>query len=413
MAASVVLMGLALPLRAGDWPQILGPSRSGVAENEPALGVFPAKGPTQLWTAKIGSGYAGPAAVTLDGSPQVLVFHRVGNQERLESFHGKTGESQWKADFEATYRGGIDADKGPRCVPLVHEGKVYGYGAGGGLFCVDQKTGRTLWQRDLYGDYNGDEGYFGAGTTPIALDGKLLVNVGGKGAGIVALDAKTGKTVWQATNEVGSYAAPTAIDWKGKRNALFVTRLNCVVIDPKDGKVLATVPFGQRGPTVNAATPLVIGDEIFLTASYGIGAKLYSTKAGTLDLIWGNDKSLSSQYATAVSKGDVLFGCHGREDAGQAELRCVEKQTGKVLWSKTGQPICHMILVNDKILVLGIDGSLRVIEANSQKYVEIAKGEVSGDLTRALPALSNGVLYLRTNVRDGGGELLAIQVAGK
>lgn len=413
LAASTGLMGLATPLMAGDWPQILGPFRSGVAENEPPLGKFPAGGPPQLWKAKLGSGYAGPAVVSTEKGSRVVAFHRVKDQERLEAFDAITGKSVWQADFQATYRGGIDADKGPRCVPLVSEGKVYGFGAGGGLYCVELATGKTIWQRDLYGDYNGDEGYFGAGTTPIALDGKILVNVGGKGAGLVAVDAKTGKTVWQATSEVGSYSAPTSIEWKGKRCGLFVTRLNCVVVDPKDGKVLATVPFGQRGPTVNAATPLVIGDEVFLSASYGIGAKLLSTKGGELESVWSNDKSLSSQYATAVAKEDVLFGSHGREDAGAAELRCVERATGKVLWSKTSQPICHVILVQDKLLVLGIDGTLRVIEASKTKYIEVADAELTTDLTRALPALSNGVLYLRTNTRDGGGELLAYRVAGK
>ena len=69
--------------------------------------------------------------------------------------------------------------------------------------------------------------------------------------GLVAVDAKTGKTAWQATDEGASYAAPTAITIGGKEQGLFVTRYNALLVDPATGKTSPLLPFGKRGPTRN------------------------------------------------------------------------------------------------------------------------------------------------------------------
>src|SRR5262249_12254140 len=156
-------------------------------------------------------------------------------------------------DFAASYRGGIDPDIGPRCVPLLAEGTAYVFGAAGDLHAVALDTGKKRWSRALYADYKGDEGYFGAGSTPILIAGKLLVNVGGRGAGIVGLDPATGKSVWQSSDEAASYSSPATAKIGGQERAVFITRLNCVLADPANGKISKLFSFGMRGPTVNAA----------------------------------------------------------------------------------------------------------------------------------------------------------------
>ncbi|HEX5104076.1 MAG TPA: PQQ-binding-like beta-propeller repeat protein, partial [Pirellulaceae bacterium] len=403
-----VLAVLALPglqAQAGDWPQILGANRDGkAAADEKLLESWPAAGPKVLWRQKLGSGYAGVAVA----EGKVIAFHRVGDVERVEAFDSATGKSLWKADFEANYSGGIDADKGPRCVPLVAGEKVYVFGAAGDLHAVGLADGKRLWTRNLYADYEGSEGYFGAGSTPILVGGKLIVNVGGRGAGLVALDPATGKTAWQATDEAASYSSPTAVRFNSGDRALFITRLNCVLVDPKTGNAQTLVPFGQRGPTVNAATPLIIGGKMFLTSSYGVGA-LYSKfdTAGSQE-VWANDDTLSSQYATPVEQGGFLYGIHGREDVGVAELRCVEAATGKVRWSQADYGVAHLILADGKLLIQSVEGRIALAAADSGKYRELATHQLTREPTRALPALANGRLCVRTG--SGGGELICLQV---
>src|SRR6476660_5185991 len=164
----VAALGLAFgwqAARGGDWPQILGPSRNGHAEGERLLERWPAGGPKVLWRYRLGSGFAGAAVA----GERVIAFHRAGANERVECLEAATGKTTWRADYSASYRGGFNPDTGPRCVPLIAGENVYVLGAAGDLHAVTLDAGKTLWSRALYADYGGDEGYFGAGSTPILV----------------------------------------------------------------------------------------------------------------------------------------------------------------------------------------------------------------------------------------------------
>jgi outer membrane protein assembly factor BamB len=392
---------------AGDWPQILGPHRNGQAENETLLTSWPAAGPAVLWRHQIGAGFAGPAVV----GQEVYVFHRVGEFERLEMLNAATGQVAWKADFSASYQGGINPDNGPRCVPLVHGENVYVFGAAGDLSCVARNSGSKKWSRATRTEFQAAEGYFGFGNAPIVVGQVLLANVGGApDAGIVAFSMQTGETVWKATKEQASYAAPTQAVLDGKLHAVFVTRYNALAIDPDTGAVRFQFPFGQRGPTVNAATPLVFDNQLFLSSNYGIGSVLAKIDSAKPEVVWSSDEALSSQYNTAVYCRDYLYGIHGREDVGRAELRCVEARTGKVAWSVPGFGVAHLILADDKLLVLKVDGTLLLAKPNAMRFTQLAEAHVSENTTRALPALSAGRFYFRDS--DGEQGTLTCLVVG-
>lgn len=411
-AAFSVLFGLALLLKhggacqAGDWPQILGPARNGEARDEPVIAKWKAAGPTHRWSYPVGQGFAGPAVV----GNRVLVFHRVGDAERVEAIDAATGESLWKTDFVATYVGTYNPDGGPRCVPLIHDNRVYVFGAAGDLHCVSLEDGAKRWTREAYHEYGGKEGYFGAGSTPIVAAGKIIVNIGGRGAGLMAFDLDTGKTAWQATNEGASYSSPTLATINGQLHAIFVTRLNTISVDPNDGDVQFRFPFGESGPTVNGATPLVFDNYLFVSSSYGVGANLSRINGDGVKQLWANDDVMSSQYSTCVYRDGFLYGTHGREDHQNGVLRCFEAKTGKIKWTESGFGVAHTILVGDQLLLLDVEGRLRLAEVDPNSYREIASAQISTNLTRALPALSHGNFYFREN-EGRGGKLISLQLA--
>jgi len=385
--------------QAGDWPQILGPQRNGAASNEQLAAQWPASGPKKLWSAPLGSGFAGP--VVADG--KLIVFHRTGSNERVQALNAATGQRIWKTDFPATYRATVSPDAGPRCTPVVHDGKVYLFGAAGNLHCVALADGKRIWSRDPYSDYRGDEGYFGAGSTPLVAGGKLLINVGGRNAGIVAFDLNNGKTLWKSTSEIASYSAPVLTTIGGKQRAVFLTRLNLVAVDPANGKADILSQFGREGPTVNAATPLICGQNIFVTASYGIGAKMLkvTTAGGAIQAapLWSN-RVISSQFATPVYKDGFIYGCDGRQDGGGVcQYRCVDAATGKEKWSIENVPVTHTILAGDKLLLCDTAGGLKLVEATPASFKEIASASLLTQRSEALPppALSNGRLYVRSS----------------
>ena len=385
---------------AGDWPQILGPHRNGHADNETLADNWVQRQPTRLWQVDVGSGYAGPAVV----GEQILIFHRTGPRDNLASLT-LDGKQHWTASWQASYRGGMDADDGPRCVPLVHDDRVFVLNAAGDLHCVNLSTGEKLWSRPLARDYDASDGYFGVGSTPIVVDNQLLVNVGGRqGAGIVAIDPATGATQWKAIDDQASYSSPTEWVRGHQRHAIFVTRLHAVGMEPTSGKEIFRMPFGRRGPTVNAAMPLLIEPQLlFLTASYGIGAQLVQLESDEPRIIWSGDDILSSQYPTPAFYGGHLFGVHGREDGQTASLRCVEARSGKVRWEETGVGMAHLIVADQKLLVLRTNGELLLLRPTPRKYTELGRHRLSNAITRALPALASSRIY----VRDTRGKLSA------
>lgn len=390
VAVAIVMAGqMAL---GGDWPQILGPNRNGAAQNERIVDALPATGPAVVWEYPVGQGYAGVAVLR----GRVIVFHRRENEEIVEALDAATGGPLWKQSFPTTYRGGIAPDNGPRCVPLVRDGRVFLYGAAGNLHCVSFDKGERIWSRPVAQEHRAPDGYFGAGSTPIVEGNKLLVNVGGRsGAGIVAFSLADGKTAWSATDEQASYSSPVATTLDGERHVIFVTRLNVVSIDPDYGGIRWSFPFGERGTTVNAASPVVFDGHVFVTASYGIGATFSRFGKKSVQQLWANDETLSSQYITCVVHEGLLYGSHGRADGALADLRCFEPKSGKIRWTDELFGTASLILADGKLILVRDDGTLVLVKASPEKYEELGRAQVLDTTTRALPALAGGRLYVR------------------
>lgn len=386
---------------AGDWPQVLGPNRDGTAVDETIATAWPDGGPPVLWQRETGSGFAGVAVA----DAAAVLYHRVGDEQIVEAMNAATGKVLWKSAFETSYVPSYTHDAGPRVVPVLHDGRVYVYGVTGNLRCLDLKTGKCVWSRDTYEDYNSKRyfrgepstGYFGLASSPIIEGDKLVVNVGGdeSEAGIVAFSLKDGRTVWKATSERASYSSPVAVTVDGVRHVVFVTRLNVVSIDPATGAVRFRFEFGRAGPTVNAANPVVVDRNVFVTASYGIGAAMVRIDGGNGELMWRDETLLASQYTTCVQHEGNLYGIDGRQDGPPADLKCFDPKARKTLWTEPSFGYATLIKVGDKLVILKTDGELILAAANAEKYEPLARAAVSENTCRALPALAGGRLYVR------------------
>ena len=154
----------------------------------------------------------------------------------------------------------------------------------------------------------------------------------------------------------------------------------------------------RSAASVNAATPLVSGKQIFLTASYGTGAILIDLSSGSPKEVWSGDDSLSCHYATPVLRDGYLYGYHGRQETG-AVLRCVEWKTGKVRWEKDGFGAGSILLVGRRILMVRENGQIVLAEATPAGFQGVATHRAFESGVRALPALAAGTLLVR-DVRD-------------
>jgi outer membrane protein assembly factor BamB len=413
-----VLIALACTatLAAQDWPQILGPNRNGIYTGPPIVPSFPRTGPPSLWTRDVGAGFAGPAVA----GNRLVLFHRVNNRPStslgtaVSLSNGRetvedalTGKTIWTFDYPTSYRDDFGFDEGPRAVPVIAGGRVFTHGADGWLHGIDLATGKMLWSSDTRKVFDAPKGYFGVASSPVIDGNRVLVNVGGKsglgppkpgeGAGIVAFDAASGKTLWTATTDEPSYSAPVIADINGQHTGVFFTRTGLVALDPASGKVLYQHRWRARqAASVNAATPIVVNDRIFLSASYGTGAVLLQVANNAVKPIWSGDESMSNHYSTSVLKDGYLYGFDGRQEFGQT-LRCVELATGKVMWNVDGFGAGTLLIAGDSLVIMRESGELALASASPKAFRFNARAQIMKGVVRAYPALANGRFYVRND----------------
>jgi outer membrane protein assembly factor BamB len=389
----------------GDWPQILGPNRNGIYTGPEIVPSFPRTGPPQLWIRNVGAGFSGPVV----SGDRLILFHRVNNRETVEAIETSSGKTAWTFDYATSYRDDFGFDEGPRAVPVIAAGRVFTHGADGWLHGIDFATGKMLWSVDTRRVFDAPKGYFGVASSPVVDGNRVLVNVGGKtgiggglgspkpgeGGGIVAFDAATGKTVWTATADEPSYSAPIIADINGQHTAVFFTRTGLVAVDPSNGKVLYQFRWRARmAASVNAATPIVTNNQIFLSSSYSTGAVLLKVANNAVTPIWSGDESMSNHYSTSVLKDGYLYGFDGRQEFGQT-LRCVELATGTVMWNVDGFGAGTLLIAGDTLVITRESGELALAPASPKAFRFSARAQLLKGVVRAYPALANGRYYVR------------------
>lgn len=423
-----------------DWPHFLGPTRDSKS-SETGLAPWPEAGPRIVWQLEIGSGY-GIGSVSrgrylhFDRAPHAS--GRADGPARLRCLKAETGEELWKFEYPTAYRDQLGYNNGPRCSPVVDEDRVYLFGAEGMLHCLSLHDGALHWKVDTAKKFGVVQNFFGVGSTPV-IDGDLLIcmvggsppgspglyesggRVDGNGSGIVAFGKYTGETVYKITDELASYASLQLATIDDRRWCFAFVRSGLVGFEAASGNVDFRYPWrATLLESVNASTPVVLGNEVFISETYQIGSSLLAVRPGGYDLVWQDarnrrEKSLKTHWNTAIQVDANLYGCSGRNPP-DADLRCIEWKTGKVQWVQTdrgeAQQRSSLLYVDGHFVSLGEYGTLKLIKANPERYELVSEvtllrqqaepnplGFRASPLLKspcwAAPILSHGLLYVR------------------
>jgi outer membrane protein assembly factor BamB len=432
-----VLCGcVAVSVSAADWPRFLGLRMDASSPETNLLDRIPAGGPPVLWDKAVGTGYSAPSVA----GGRVFLFHRLGTEELLEAWDAATAKPLWKHSQPTRYRDPYGYNDGPRCAPLVEGGRVYTFGAEGLLTCVDAADGKQVWQRRTSEEFQVPEAFFGVGSTPVLEGGRLLVMVGGQpDSTVVAFDPKDGRTLWQSVGsrnwtgqpmlgwpgdqkvqwkpweKTASYASLIPATVGGRRVVHAVTRQGLVVLDPADGTPLFSRWFRARvDESVNAMTPLVVGDEVLISSAYyRSGSVLLRGGAGATNFteVW-KGLGLEMHWSQPIRVGGHLYGFSGRNEP-DAVLRCVEYGTGAVKWERPERWPPHsaeqppvfgrgsLLLADGLLYALGEGGLFGIFRPGTERCEELGRWQVP-TMTYpcwAGPVLSDGRLFLRNERR--------------
>ena len=364
--------------RQGDWNSFLGARTNGNAVNGPGRMDWTTSTPALLWQRESGRGLSAPSVA----QGRVVYTERLGDVFRILCLEAATGRECWVAEGRAAYTDALGYDDGPRSTPAIHNGLVYCYSAEGTLHCLRLSDGRLVWSCDTAEQYGVKPNLYGVGSSPVVSENTLLVVVGGiaenyekRQPGIVAFDLQTGLEVYRVAGGRASYASIRTFVVDGKRLGVGFLREGLVIFDTRTGDVIARQPWaaGISG-CVNAMTPVIYGNQIFISEAYGPGScltELLGNDESPLQLqtIWqdppkSRQRSIRTHWATPIYHNGFLYGCSGRHSA-NGELRCIEWETGKVVWRKSLRQLSSMCRVDDQLINLTEDGQLQLITLNS------------------------------------------------
>ena len=416
------------PLPAGavteDWPAFLGPRRDGVSRETKLLKQWPEGGPRLVWALERGSGYSSPSVV----GRNLVYMHRMGAREIVVCLHCETGRQRWQFGYPTTYEDRYGFGNGPRATPVIDNGHVYTIGSEGQLHCLDLETGTLIWNRDLAKDLKLRQGFFGFTSTPLVEGGRIVINVGAPGGPcVVALDKSTGKRLWNAGNQWGaSYASPVGAEIHGKRRVFVFAggesrppHGGLLCINPIDGHIDFRFAWrSRRFESVNAVCPVVIGNRVFISASYKTGGAMLNVRSDfTHEVDWTTSK-FGCHFSNIIARDGYLYGFDGRHRA-ESSLVCYEDETGQEQWrfspqwkekiDRNGQisetPFGigrgSLLLVDNHFLCLGEMGHLLWLDLSPDRPQILARTWLfATPETWTPPVISQGLLYIAQNHRD-------------
>lgn len=433
---------LAQAAKTSDWPRVLGPTDDAISPETPLLKKWPENGPKPVWEVEMGDGYNSPAI----SGDSCVIFHALEGQETIECLHRETGKRFWKHEYAVSYQDRYGFASGPRGSPVIADGVVVTYGVTCELRALELKTGKLLWKHDLRTEMHVPQDFFGAGGTPLILDGRVILNVGGKkgplddslsmrerkarlaeaGVSVAAFDLKSGELVWKVEDAWGaSYASPIPAKLHGQLKVLVYAGgesdpatggLMC--IDPKSGELHSKFAWRDEEYIQAIGTsPVVIPEKnrAFITTAYPKGRPLGGVMleydaAFQPKEVWKSAK-LGVHWMNPVYHEGHLYAIDGETEP-RSRLVCVNADTGAEVWEKRvewqdkviGRPLsilrASLLKADGAFLCLGEIGSLHWLELSPEGAEEKSRAQLFyATQTWSLPAISHGLLYVRQQDR--------------
>lgn len=338
--------------------------------------------PELVWKQDIGAGWSAFAAT----QGIAVTQEQRGDQELVTAYNIQTGNPIW---FHAeTLRhedelGGI----GPRATPTLDGERVFAQGATGILVCLDLKTGRLIWRRNIVRDVGSDEQadlaaiLWGRSGSPLVEGDLVIVPGGGRNkqfTSLIAYDRTTGNVVWRGGDQQISYSSPVAMTLGGRRQIVIVNEGSVAGHDPKTGKELWRHQRpGHSNSDANTSQPQQVDeDHILVTKGYGLGAELLEIQPSPVaeseeaketktemnaKSVWANPRVLRTKLTSAILHNGYAFGLN------EGILECVDLKDGSRLWKGDRYRHGQLLIIGDDLILLSEDGDLFSVPATAEK----------------------------------------------
>lgn len=386
-AVALVFASTAQALAQSDanWPQWRGPNRDGVSKETGLLKQWPEKGPSLVWKASgAGSGYSSFSIA----NGRMYTMGLRGDREFVIAFDITNGKEAWATPHGSAFRN--DRGDGPRGTPTIDGDRLYALGGSGDLTCLDVKTGKIVWTKNVLREFGGSNITWGISESPLVMGNKVLVNAGGRNASIVALNKDNGSVIWKSQSDESGYSSAIPLQVNGGTQVVFFTHDRALGLDINDGRLLWE--YGKPANNVaNVATPIVRGNRVFISSDYGTGGGVVEIKAdGRAQEVYFT-KDMRNHHSSSVLVGDYLYGFSS------SILTAMKFDTGEIAWRDRSVGKGSLVYADGNLYCFSENGIVGLVEATPTGYHEKGRFRIQqGELpTWTHPVVAGGRLYLR------------------
>lgn len=397
---------------AADWSRFRGPNGSSVGE---AKGIPDKWGDTENLRWKVDLPGLGSSSPLVIGDKVILTCYSGYGVDRdnpgdpkalkrhLLCYDLKTGKQVWESTAanvheEDPYDGFLRDHGYATSTPCSDGERIYAYFGKDGLYCYDM-NGKELWKKEL-GTGSGMNGW-GSGTSPILVDGMVIVNAAAEAKAVFAIDAKTGKQVWKspADNLEGSWSTPVVIDGANGGKELVVSApYELWAFNPKTGAFLWFVEGIQDN--VICGSPIAEKDIVY--AIGGRDGAAVAVRSGGKDdakdhIVWKGE--YSAYVPSPLLHQGKIYSVSER-----GVLTCLSASDGKKIYAERIQGARNIYaspaVADGKIIVVTRKDGAFVVKAGDT-FEQLSANKFSDDDTdfNATPAFSSDSVLLRSNKR--------------
>lgn len=389
---------------AADWPQWRGPDRSGVSKESGLLKQWPSGGPKLVWQVDdLGDGYSTPVVV---GTRIYFLSNTGMDNEFVQARSTVDGKVIW-----TTRIGNVgNPNQNPpypkaRSTPTIDGNYLYAFGSDGDIACLETKTGKIRWTKNVRKEFAGQPGEWAYAESPLVDGDVVVVTPGGAEATMVALNKKTGALVWKSAipnGEPAGYASAIVVQAAGRKQYVQLLSKGMVGVDAKTGQFLWRYADVAKGPA-QYFTPVARGEQVY-GGALGVGGgmvQLTATQNGVSAEQVYFKRGLPNGIGGALVIGNYLYGTDVMQ-----KLLAVEFTTGKVLWEKENFGWGSVAAADGLLFVHLISGEIALVEATPAGFRDKGrfappnqpKKKQVGQYPEgafAYPVIANGRLYIR------------------
>lgn len=396
MAFCVFVCPLSGQIRSDDWPQFLGPERTGISQETGLISTFPADGPRVAWRSPVGTGMSGIAVV----DKVALTLFQTNDAQYCVAVNTADGAKKWQTRIAPSFRNSMG--DGPRTTPTVVNGTAYVFSGEGVLAAISVENGQLLWSVDAPKQLNGRPAEYGMASSPLVIDDTVIVQTGAKTGTLAAFATETGDLKWTAGSGAAGYSSAIIATLSGRPQIVALAGSQVLGVNPDDGGVLWRFPY-VTDFHCNTATPVALSDSsVFVSAAENHGSTILNVKSSddrfTVTPAWeslGKDSVLRAEWQTPVVFDGHLYALDNLGSAGPiTNLVCVRLADGQQVWNRKRFGKSNLTLADGKLFLSSMKGELIIVTATPSAFEETARATVLRT-TRQAPVIADGRLYLR------------------